>query len=138
MNCTICNNNLEAYIYGQLPDEVTRSMRIHLNECKACAKTYAMITLSDKVITEEKALQSNPYMATRVMAKIEALEQKRISKYNYILKPALITTLIVFALLTGILAGSLYKPTQAQSSIPAELVYMNDAELESLSVLAND
>ncbi len=137
MNCTVFHNNLEALKDGQLSDEIRLEMSMHVENCGACARSYAFMLTFDKIIEEEKSLTVNPFTSTRVMAAIDNLKVKPIPLYKQRLKPVLLAALIVLAILTGIMAGSLYKPV-AQQVVPEELVFMNDTELEALTIVANE
>ena len=138
MNCIVFHNNLEASEKGQIPHETLLAMTKHAENCKTCAQSYTIVATLNKVIEEEQLLTVNPFMSTRVMAAIDRLEVNPVPRYILRLKPVFLVTLVIVAILTGILAGSFYKPSIAQQSIPDELVYINDAELEALSIVANE
>jgi predicted anti-sigma-YlaC factor YlaD len=143
MNCNLCKQELEAYREGRLPDGIVAQVSAHLVSCKDCADIYQMEALANRVINEEKEVQSNPFLATRVMAEIETLGQngvisKRIPVFTRVLKPVLITISIFTAILLGVLVGNIYQPSRQLSKIPIEMTYMNDAALESVSLFANN
>jgi predicted anti-sigma-YlaC factor YlaD len=142
MNCNLCKQELEAYHDGRLPEGIRAQVKSHLENCRECAAIYQMEIVANKVIVDEKQVQSNPFLSTRVMAEIEALElqsanSKKIPVYRLALKPVLITISIAAALLIGIMAGNIYQPSQ-QQQIPVELTYMDDAALESVNLVANN
>jgi predicted anti-sigma-YlaC factor YlaD len=143
MHCNTCKENLEAYMNGRLPDDMMRSMKAHLNECADCKVVYTALLLSEKMIKEESLKKPNPFLATRVMAKIEALERitsgtEKAGVFSRIWQPVFITISLALAIFIGIIAGNLYRTARRPGQIPEELVYLNDAAMESLSVLMNE
>jgi predicted anti-sigma-YlaC factor YlaD len=141
MNCKLCKKELESYREGRLPEGSRAQVKAHLEDCEDCAESYQMMMLADKVMAEEKSVQSNPFLATRVMAGIEAIEQRqtdRIPLYRKVIKPALVTISLTIAILIGVLVGNVYQSTSQQGNIPVELTYMDDAALESVNLLSNN
>ena len=141
MNCQLCQKELDAYREGRLPEGIRIQVETHLGDCKECVESYQLISLADKVIDEEKRLQSNPFLVTRIMAGIEELGQnhesyKRISAYQKVLKPVLISVSIAVAIFIGVVAGNIYLPTQQTNKLPVEMTYMNDAALESVELFS--
>ncbi|HEX2933871.1 MAG TPA: zf-HC2 domain-containing protein [Bacteroidales bacterium] len=138
MNCNLCKHELEAYREGRLPDGIRAQVEAHLAKCSDCSAIYQMETIANRVMDTEKQIQSNPFLATRIMAGVEALEQRseRIPAYRKALKPVLVSISIAAAILVGIFAGSIYQPSQKAQGIPAEMAYINDATLESVDYLA--
>jgi hypothetical protein len=143
MNCNLCKQELEGYREGKLPEGIEVQVKAHMEDCKDCAAIYQMESLVSKVINEEKAIKSNPFLATRVMAGIEALEQKPVNRehipvYKKVLKPVLVTITVAASILIGVLVGNVYQPASDSNKIPVELTYMNDAALESVDLVANN
>ena len=77
MNCQLCQKELDAYQEGILPEGIRTQVMAHLESCKNCAQSYQLISIADKVMNEEKSMQSNPFLVTRIMSGIEELEQNR-------------------------------------------------------------
>lgn len=141
MNCQLCQKELDAYREGTLPEGIRIQVENHLGDCKECAESFRLLSLSDKVMNEEKRLLSNPFLVTRIMAGIEGLEQiherdHRIPAYQKVFKPVLISVSIAAAIFIGVLAGSAYLPEQSSDRIPVEMTYMNDAALESVELFS--
>ncbi|MCW3804024.1 zf-HC2 domain-containing protein [Plebeiibacterium marinum] len=139
MNCASCQKKLDLYISGNLPGDVKKSVRTHLKECHQCHKTYATILMAEKIINQEKVLQSNPFLATRVMNQIELKDEGFYATPGYsifrLLQPAALTASIVLALFIGIYAGNSLPTTTAQNRVPEELMLMDDASMESLNLI---
>lgn len=142
MNCQLCQNEIDAYREGSLPESIRILVETHLGVCIECAESYRLIRLADKVMDEEKGIQSNPFLSTRIMAGIEELEQKRgyqrIPVYHKVLKSVLISVSIAAAIFIGVVAGNIYKPTQPVNKLPVEMAYVNDAALESVDLFSNE
>jgi predicted anti-sigma-YlaC factor YlaD len=138
MNCNLCKQELEAYHEGRLPEGIRVQVENHLRNCSACHNIYKMELLANRIISDEKETQSNPFLATRVMTEIEALKKLPIPAYKKILKPALISVSLAAAIFMGILAGNIYKPVSYSEKIPVELSYVNDAAIESVDLLSNN
>lgn len=141
MNCNLCKQELEAYREGRLPEGTKAQVEAHLAQCSNCSAIYQMEILANRIIDTEKLVQSNPFLATRVMAEIEALEQRsagyeRIPAYRKALKPVLVSLSVAAAILVGVFAGSIYQPAKQTQGIPVEMAYINDAALESVDYLA--
>jgi predicted anti-sigma-YlaC factor YlaD len=143
MNCNLCKEHLEAYLWGNLSEGTKAQVKAHLEICSDCTQVYNLEILSRRVISEEKELKSNPFLSTRVMAGIEALEQTRktgvtVPLFRRVLKPVLVAVSIAAAVFIGIMAGNKYQPSSRPENVPVELTYMDDAALESVNLLANN
>jgi hypothetical protein len=55
-----------------------------------------------------------------------------------VLKSALISVSIAAAIFVGVLAGNSYKPAHPANKLPIEMMYMNDAALESVDLFSNE
>lgn len=142
MNCNLCKPNLEMYHKGNLPEGISVQVKAHLETCNDCNAIYQMEVIANRVILEEKDIQSNPFLATRVMAGIELLESRPLNSQPIPfngrgLKPALVTISLAAAVFIGVLVGNIYQPVPDTNEIPVELTYMNDAALESVDLLSN-
>ncbi len=141
MNCVLCQKELDAYREGTLPEGIRIQVETHLRTCKECSESFHLISISSQVIDKEKRTQPNPFLVTRIMAGIEEMEQRhestrRISANQKVLKPVLISVSIAAAIFIGIMAGNIYLPAQPASNFPVEMLYMNDAALESVDLFS--
>jgi hypothetical protein len=99
------------------------------------------VGLAGKVMEEEKSMQSNPFLVTRIMANIEELEQNR-ENYQYTpfyiraIRPFLISVSIAAAVWVGFMTGSIYDPKPQSNKLPIEMTYMNDGALESIDLFS--
>jgi predicted anti-sigma-YlaC factor YlaD len=113
----------------------------HLRACETCSGIYKLQILADKVIDQEKDLQPDHFLATRVMASIENLEDSRYKPANAfirLLKPALVTVSMAAAIFFGIMLGNLTLPATNIEKIPVELSLIDDASIESVNILSNE
>ena len=142
MNCQLCQNEIDAYSEGTLPEGIRVQVEIHLGGCNECSESYRLISLAEHVMYEEKGIQSNPFLSTRIMAGIEELKQKRsyqrIPVYQKVLRSALISVSIAAAIFIGVIGGNIYKPIHPVNKLPIEMAYMNDAALESVELFSNE
>lgn len=140
MNCSTCQNNLIAYLEEKLPIGMQSDIADHLESCTKCLDLFTEMKITYGIIDAEKAIECNPFLATRVMAAIESKEitLNREPAFKRILQTALIAASITIAVLGGMEAGTLYSTVPANKVIPDEMVYMNDAALESLNIFTTE
>jgi hypothetical protein len=143
MNCELYQSELERYREGNLPDDKRFLLEQHLKKCDTCSQYLALLKLTDNVINEEKKNKSNNFLATRIMSAIEEMEQKHTesafdSLFGKVLKPVLITVTLSGALLIGIIAGNSERPAVLSPKVPDEMVYINDASIESLDLFLTE
>jgi predicted anti-sigma-YlaC factor YlaD len=141
MNCQLCQKELNAYLEGKTPESIRTQVETHLDACNECSETYHLLILSAKVMEEEKKWHSNPFLGTRIMSGIEGLELNRetLSHTPYffrVLKPLLIGVSISAAIYIGVMAGSTNSTARPANQQPLEMIYMNDAALESVDLFS--
>jgi anti-sigma factor RsiW len=141
MNCQLCQKESEGYREGILPAEMRIQIETHLGVCKKCATGYKLQTLAERVIEKEKELLPNPFLLTRIMAKIEKTETERnsvIPAYMRVLRPAIMAASLAAAIFLGVIMGSIYRPAGRNTTIPVELALIDDAAIESVEILSNE
>jgi predicted anti-sigma-YlaC factor YlaD len=141
MNCELCQKVLDAYQEGMLPEGTRSQVEVHLGECKECSESFQLVGLANRVMEDEKSMQSNPFLVTRIMANIDQLEQSHgsyqtLSVYQKVLKPVLLGFSVAAAIFFGVVMGNFNMQTQATTELPVEMTYMNDVALESVDVLS--
>jgi predicted anti-sigma-YlaC factor YlaD len=139
MNCHFCQKESDAYHKGTLSDGLRMQVEMHLEHCSDCSESFQLWAAANEVMEAEKAVKSNPFLVTRIMAGIEEMEHEgatrlRIPAYQKVLKPILISASLAAAIFIGVFVGSTYLPTGTVQRIPVELSYMNDAALESVDL----
>lgn len=141
MNCALCQNYLDAWLAGTLPDHLKIQVESHLNRCLPCREAAELLKLSEVVIAGEKQTEPNPFLVTRVMAAIEASEaevERNKPVFVRLLWPAAITLSMAAAVFAGIFLGRLADSTTLPGSVPVELVLINDAQMEAIGPLSNE
>jgi hypothetical protein len=141
MNCQLCQKEMDAYRDGKLPRDMKTQVESHMEVCEICSGIYRLQMLADKVIDQEKELQSDPFLTTRVMARIDTLEgsgNKSATLFTRVLKPALVTLSMAAAIFFGIMLGNLSRPVTERKIIPVELALIDDASIESVNILLNE
>lgn len=141
MNCALCQNYLDAWLAGTLSASLTIQVDSHLSHCPQCREVAELLKLSEAFIAGEKQTEPNPFLATRIMAAIEANEARvsqPVPAIIRLLRPAAITLSLAAAVFAGIFLGRLTTSTNLSGNIPAELVMINDAQMEAISLLSNE
>ncbi len=141
MNCSSCQREFEAYRSGALPGDQRTKVEAHLKDCRKCMEQYRLFVLTERVIGEEKEVQSNPFLQTRIMAEIEraaVILQVPVFTWSRFLKPVMIAASLAVAMLAGITIGNATGGAPARQSIPEELALMDDLSLESVVLLSHD
>jgi predicted anti-sigma-YlaC factor YlaD len=116
------------YTAGKLDEFQRQAFASHLASCKSCREFAEKIKESMLLLEEEKAVEFDPYMFTRILAIIDAPKQPGESVWIRLAwQPALIAVVVFLMVLAGIHIGSNY---QYQRSITddyaAEVYYLND------------
>lgn len=140
MNCKTCQKNVSLYIEGKAPEDIKIRMKTHLDECNECMSVYTAQLLTHKMILEEKAISSNPFLSTRVMRSIDILEKSKERSFfgRKALQPVFISLIALIALFIGITTGNSYSKAEIVNDLPKELVYLDDGAMESLQLFVNE
>lgn len=139
MNCQVCQKVLEAYLDDRFPEMEKAGVEEHIRSCEVCAESLRIARLTHNVMEEEKSVQPDPFLVTRVMAGIEEVDtvMEVVPAYQRVLRPALIGISVAAAIFAGVFAGNFYNLGNEEVKVPVEMSYMDDAALESLSVYNN-
>jgi len=132
---------LDAYRNGKLPGDMMTQVESHMEACETCSGIYRLLELAETVINQEKELQPDPFISTRIMARIDNLEDygyKPATAFIRMLKPVLVTASIAAAIFFGIMLGNLTRPATNKETIPVELALIDDATIESVNILSNE
>jgi predicted anti-sigma-YlaC factor YlaD len=116
-------------------------VELHLKTCETCAGIYKLQIIADNVMDHEKELQPDPFLATRIMAGIESLENadyKPANGFKQVIKSAFITLSMAAAIFFGIVLGNLSRPATSREKLPVELALIDDATIESVYTLSNE
>lgn len=143
MNCQSCLKELEARFNGQLDEGIRTEVEEHVETCLSCAESYNHLRIAGQVISEEKNQPFNPWLSTRVIAKIRENESSgnpaaRVPVFGRLIRPLLATVTLAAAVVAGVMIGSLYKADYSSNELPVELGYMNDAGMESVYLFSDN
>lgn len=123
MNCKSFNKALAALNQGE---EWSPAMKTHLAVCQECrllARNYASFLDAVEV---EKSFQVSPFMATRVLAKMEAQSK---SSFTLVLKPSLVMAFTI-AFVIG-LSGTWFISNTKNSTRNSDIITDYFTELNS-------
>lgn len=106
MECLQFIANLMDFRQETLKDDLHRAAVLHLSSCPSCTRLMKGLDEVDELIEGEKALEPNPFAATRILQHIE----NEFNKPEVFKTPAWIRVLqpvaVALALVCGILIGS--------------------------------
>lgn len=145
MNCELYRNELDDYLEGGLTRKMNDQLKSHLESCNDCSEYFKLELFTKRIISDEKKIQSNPFLATRIIYEIEELDKLQselrrqiVPSYIKVLRPVLVSITLAAAIMAGVMIGNIYSPVTHHVKIPVEMVYINDAALESVNLLSNN
>ena len=106
MNCAQFTSALFSFKEGKLSEELHRGAQEHLTTCLACNRLLSEFNKLDEIIDQYKAIEPNPFAATRILQYIDSEFDRPASRYTGIWVRALQPAAIAIAILSGILLGS--------------------------------
>lgn len=118
MDCKDFQKSLFAGEESELPSAARKEMEGHVHGCESCSRLLAGYRAFEDAIEAEKALEIVPFAATRILQRLENQKGRKPLPVSRLLQPAIITFLLVAALLTGYLVGN-HGTTRKSQSIPA-------------------
>jgi hypothetical protein len=141
MNCQFCQQESDAYRSRKLSGDLKKQVEEHLKNCKDCAESYDIQSLSEEVINQEKSIKPDPDLTSIIMARLEIFEKPTInvmSSFTRIWKPALITASMAAAIFAGVLIGNIYTTSTRELSKPVEFALIDDVAIEAVNSLSNE
>ncbi|HNX78580.1 MAG TPA: zf-HC2 domain-containing protein [Prolixibacteraceae bacterium] len=129
--------NLVEYFEGSLPEEEMLQIRLHLEECPTCLRFADYLSDSLIVPGENRINEPDPFFFTRVSGRLTRGEDMTYRKMRiaHIWQPALITLLLMMAVIGGIGIGSIGKKNNfdryAMENLDPWLNEMNSEPIES-------
>jgi hypothetical protein len=142
MNCKDVENRMTDYLERNLPEDQLKNMESHILQCSSCSLLMNKLQDAYSIIENEKKIEANPFIYTRVMAKLESIEKAHLYEYKpvfqRILKPAIVVALIVIGLFIGAFIGNLYQRSEKNNDFPVEVSYISDMSMESVGSLASE
>lgn len=141
MNCQACQKESDNYREGKLSGDLKIQVDSHLKNCKECSDSFRILSIADSIIDHERAMEPNQNITSRIMGRIEKIEDSEINviiPFMRVLQPALIITSIAATIFIGVLVGNIYKPANQGNARPVELSLIDDAAIESIDILSNE
>ena len=141
MNCTDYQDKFDRYVEGRLTDNLRQEIDDHIENCFECRELLALTELSELVFREEKKIESNPFLSSKIMAQLEDKQRARSESEILsirVLRPILVAASIILAVILGISVGNMSSSVYLSHQLPDELIYINDAEIESLSLFITE
>ena len=138
MTCKECIDYLELYQKGTLPDDTKKRVVEHLLECPDCRATLEVMQSVDRFIGLEKSHAPNTFLTSKVMANIQRMEEKQKGATIGKLRPLFFAASVAATIAFGIFIGSLYQNGAIHPSNGNDLVYIDDASLESIHQLTSE
>lgn len=116
MNCKDYKKHILSYLDGELHQDLAIDFRSHINNCDSCKLEIERLRLAYNLIdTEKSEFKSDPFMSTRVLAKINKTNLSYTTN-KYSLRYLTIASLAAAGIAFGILIGTLYSTSTPEST----------------------
>jgi predicted anti-sigma-YlaC factor YlaD len=140
MKCDKLHKDLIFFAEGSLTPERKNEINSHLSECDTCRKFVNELIYSLEIIDKEKRIETNPFLYTKVINKINNYEQSAKTFKVFalkILRPVFVILLILFGIFSGIKLGNSYSSryTDEDSELQIITYYLNDLQHESVETI---
>lgn len=139
MKCKTLHKNLIFYLDGDLSKSENEQIQLHLAKCENCALFFEELKKTVGIIEIEKSPAVNPFFYTRLKAKLENQESKKLQAFHIptlvkVLQPVMFSILLVVGVYSGIRIGQT-SPIKVYSTNLFEqetIPYLNEMEAESI------
>jgi predicted anti-sigma-YlaC factor YlaD len=135
MNCNKIHKSAIAYLEHKLTETEQNDFAGHLAQCQDCREAVGKISKVWLGLNEKPELKFNPYLITRIEAKIQKETQRQARPaWAKVMQPVLASVVVGLGLYLGILLGSTFTESD-QTQLTTEnqqLVGINDLQQESL------
>lgn len=140
MNCKKCHSELVFYLEGTLAENLRADMEAHLRECKMCEGFAAYLEESLQVIATESKMEPNPFIHTRIKAKMDkAAKMPERTSLKVKLQPLYFSILLIMAIYSGIKMGSHFTTAGKEDYITDNLApKLNELGSERLEMFLMD
>jgi predicted anti-sigma-YlaC factor YlaD len=107
-----CKHSKKLFIFrikGTLSGQQSDELEQHLNACPSCAGLYNKLNTALDLLKDEKRSLPNPFFYARIEQKLKNISDARPQKYPLfirILKPAVLSFLIIIAVGVGFIIGA--------------------------------
>lgn len=125
MECVFIRNLLQEYAEGKLPQQEQTIVLEHFRSCPECRQIAIWYKEMQDLIKAEKQPVDDPFMAQRIMEKIESGQKNWWLVY---LKPVLIAAMFLLMVFSGIRIGIAYAYKQTVETDYANEIYFLSGE----------
>jgi hypothetical protein len=132
MNCKSTEKKLIFFIENALPPEDAVLVATHLEHCPDCRAKLEFLKEILSQANMEKTVEVNPFLFTRIKARLEQTEKHEPGR---ILKPLAIAAALVMGVFFGILLGQLTMTPKATNSEQEVAYLFQDHQMESMESL---
>lgn len=98
-----CKNTYQLFDYleQKLAPEQMIFMKNHIESCPECIATLTILQKSFEVIENQKQIKYNPFLISRIEAKLYQKENWRIHLYKRVLQPVFVCSVVLISLFGG-------------------------------------
>jgi len=134
MNCNIPDSDLYLFADGSLPDERRLKVESHLTECRQCREYLSFIEKSIMIIEKDKEISQNPFLFTRIMAKLQSDNKSHWYNAKKAVPSFVFSLFLAGVIIGGINLGSLFStdPVYFNNDLQEEITYLDDIKQESI------
>lgn len=132
MECKKCHSQLSDYLEGKLNMQKMQAMAAHLNVCSDCHSFASFLKSTFDIIQEEKQIQPDAFMYSRIMAGIVSIPARGKVKNNFLTLRWITAVAAGLVLLIGVFGGLGLGRVLTPSEQPDE------SELSGFAYLIND
>lgn len=145
MDCSDVHRNLIAYRENDLQPVIRKDIEAHLSGCESCRKLVTGFESVEKIIEQARVVEPNPFMTTRIIHHIENNLEKAPVKHGLIIRPILVTLVILGAIAIGYTIGkngfdriNIVDENKSQLEQLKTELYIHDFIDESNTLLINE
>ncbi len=139
MICKEVHKKMSSYLSQELNEKQLQSFELHTKDCASCRQLISEINTTLSFVDRTDNLSADPYMFTRIQAKIENRDTKISRNWKRVLQPIAIVLFMGVGLFSGISLGSKYyndsfyqNAENAQTDSQDEDIYLNALAYESI------
>lgn len=142
MNCKTISSAAWEYLEGSLSPSEKDAFEDHLSLCTNCRQLISELSKIESVINESKKTTIDPYLATRIIGRIETeLHQRELPRYFrpiLFLRPVMIVVAVLIGTAAGIYVASGRQPLQSKAIAQQQELMSLQSELFISDLLDED
>ena len=144
MNCKTIHKNLIFFLGNELPENEMEQIKSHITECDGCALFLEDLQKTLAVIDEEKMLESNPFLYSRLKVKLNDYGEKSpaqgwLTQLKPALQPIAFSVLLALGIYSGFKIGKPGEQAGRTAIAQQEMIpYLNEMEVEPLETFLMD